>query len=53
MKEQVRRCALLVLAMAPFTAISFAAKSSLSIAQLNKTGTTDAERASSLMGSKI
>jgi len=52
MKETMRRCGLLVLAALPIASVAFAAKSALSISQINKAGVTTTELGSSGYDSK-
>ncbi|MDD5657337.1 MAG: hypothetical protein PHF00_08810 [Elusimicrobia bacterium] len=43
MKEQARRCCLLVLAVLPIASVAFAAKSALSIDQIGRPNVTDVQ----------
>jgi hypothetical protein len=52
MKNRIKRQVLLALAMAPIAAVSFAAKSALSIGQLGKAGVSDSELARSAADSR-
>ena len=51
MKEQARRCCLVLLAMLPVASVAFAAKSALSIDQIGKPTVSDARLSGCLASS--